>query len=700
MINWREIPFIRLFIPFVTGILCAWWGLTLHSFAVYGLISGGLGIIALTFFRLSYRYRWAFAVPAALFLFSLGFLRAFQMEDLSKQPLISGEGIYSGVMVSEPQASNRWQKGFVRLTAKRDSSGSWQLLNTKAMIYWETPDSSTKFSYGDKLLLNADFRLVEGPKNPGAFDFRSWLRSQYVYYQAFLKEGEMVHEGKGSPSLMSIALRCRNILLKRLEDCIPAERARGVVAALVLGSRKSLDPQIKEAYANTGAIHVLAVSGLHVGLIYLVLQFLLKFLMGEGRRGRRIQAVFLLAGIWAFAFLTGGAPSVLRASTMFSFVIVGKALNRTASIYNTLGASACFLLWLQPYLLLQLGFQLSYLAVIGIVFFQHRIYQLWIPQNKILDGLWKLTTVSLAAQLTTTPISIFYFHQFPTYFWLSGLIVVPAASLILSATLLLLLFSYCFLPGARWLGAALSYGLDGMNFLITQIEELPGSLIRNLWLDSYSLWGIYFVLFLIMLALQRKKARLLMVALFFLLVLSIHRMYRKWQQAGQQEVVLYAMGEHFLMDVISGSRAYAFQSGGISVQQVAYAAENYRLSRGIKEVTYLPDTIEAFSAPGIFYKSGCLVTDDKLGMILRAKSLSAACFPDTLDWIIIANDPKLEMEKVISKLPNHQIIISENNSRKQQENWKTQLKAINADSYLVREKGAWRFDPKTIPKEH
>jgi competence protein ComEC len=192
-----------------------------------------------------------------------------------------------------------------------------------------------------------------------------------------------------------------------------------------------------------------------------------------------LRALILLTGLWMYALVTGLSPSVLRAATMFSFIIAGQALNRQAYIYNSIAASAFLLLLVQPAILFEVGFQLSYMAVIFIVFLHPYLYRLLSFRYKILNSAWSLTCVSLAAQAGTVPLSLFYFHQFPSYFILSNFVVIPAATVIIYGAALLFIASP--IPVLLEIfGLLLNKFLQMVNFMIFFIEKMPGSLIANI----------------------------------------------------------------------------------------------------------------------------------------------------------------------------------------------------------------------------
>ncbi|NJO90405.1 MAG: ComEC/Rec2 family competence protein, partial [Chloroflexia bacterium] len=214
-----------------------------------------------------------------------------------------------------------------------------------------------------------------------------------------------------------------------------------ILAALTLGVKDYLSDEIVEAYSDSGAMHVLAVSGLHVGILMAMLNMIFSFFW-KRKKLLVLKSIIILVFLWLFALITGLAPSVTRSALMFSFFILSKNSGKRPSSYNSLAAAAFIILLFNPNALFHVGFQLSFLAVISILLFQQKLYRTIDIKNKYLDYFWQLTTVSLAAQIGTTPISIFYFHQFPIYALLTNIIVIPAAAIILNAVILLLIANF------------------------------------------------------------------------------------------------------------------------------------------------------------------------------------------------------------------------------------------------------------------
>ena len=317
--------------------------------------------------------------------------------------------------------------------------------------------------------------------------------------------------------------KMKDILLKtgmQLEE-------RAVVNALLLGDKRELDPELRQGYANTGAMHILAVSGMHVGIIYLFLEFLLSFLK-KWRHGIRIQSVILLLMIWLYALITGLSPSVFRAAIMISFIIVARATHRYTQMFNTLALSMLFILLFNPALLYGVGFQLSYLAVLGIMVLYKPIKRVIPVTNWAGDKLWSLAAVSLAAQTGTFPLVLHVFQQFPNYFLLTNLLIAPLASLIMYTGIGVLAGS--FVP---WIFEGVSWLLNLLVWILNQvihfIDQLPGTTTPGN-LSTWEMWGIYAMMIMVIMGLTWRSKKWLLASLVLLLLISTAWTWSKWER--------------------------------------------------------------------------------------------------------------------------------------------------------------------------
>lgn len=380
------------------------------------------------------------------------------------------------------------------------TSGGWIPVCGKVMLYWPATAHADMLRHGDQLLVAGEPELVPGPRNPEEFDYRTFLARRNIFHQDFLQSGKwVVAEASVDRSPKYYATEARRWILQVIGRLVEGEREKAIVAAFVIGVTEGIDDDLRQAYAAGGAMHALAVSGMHVSILYGVLLFVLKPLE-RGKGGSWTVAAISLVVLWMFGFVTGLSPSVLRAVTMFSFVAVAKPLKRISGIYNTLAASAFVLLLFDPWLLLSAGFQLSYLAVLGIVLFYRPIYHLWEAPWAWADWVWQITCVSIAAQIATLPVTLYYFHQFPVYFLLANVFVIPASTLILLGGLLMLLVSP--LP---LVAGGVARVLEWMIWLLNEglffVGHLPGSVIYPIHtslLQAICLGGIAIAVYFLM----------------------------------------------------------------------------------------------------------------------------------------------------------------------------------------------------------
>jgi competence protein ComEC len=305
--------------------------------------------------------------------------------------------------------------------------------------------------YGEVWLIRGHPDPSKPPLNPGEFDYRQYLAYRQVYHQQYIHPDQYAVVDTVPPNvLVALSMQLAEKLDGVFREYIKAKREYAIASALVLGIKDDVDSDTKQAYSSTGTSHIMAVSGLQVGLLYLALTWLLQKLFGRVPGFRLWSALLGLTVIWGYAFVTGLSASVLRATVMFTFLIIGRAWGRQSSIFNTLAVAAFFLLLWSPFLVADVGFQLSFLAVLSIVYIQPRIARwlevkeyfyarqrhwqskagqwIWRAIGWFLDKVWQAVALSLAAQVATFALGLYYFHQFPFSFLFSNLVAVPISS--------------------------------------------------------------------------------------------------------------------------------------------------------------------------------------------------------------------------------------------------------------------------------
>ena len=297
------------------------------------------------------------------------------------------------------------------------------------------------FHTGDLVFLKNKFQDIKSSLNPHQFNYKNYLAKQGIYQQVYATKQELLLLDQTSTSFLGFIAALRLKIQQSLQQYDFSEDELAVMNALLLGQRQEISKELSDNYSKAGAIHILAVSGLHVGIILLILSFVLKPLE-RVNKGKLIKLVLVILFLWFFAVLAGMSASVTRAVTMFSAIALGQFFNKRNAVEHSLIFSMFIILLWKPLFLFDVGFQLSYTAVFGIIWIQPVLYQLWKPTFFIVDKGWQLITVSVAAQLGVLSISLFYFHQFPGLFFISNLIIIPFLGVILGLGLVVLVLSY------------------------------------------------------------------------------------------------------------------------------------------------------------------------------------------------------------------------------------------------------------------
>jgi len=422
----------------------------------------------------------------------------------------------------------------------------------RAIIYFKKDSLSKKLEVGDRCMASMVLEHIKGPSNPGAFDYAQYISRSDIYFSAYLPTQKWrIQQKEEGFNILRVLNSFKKEIEKSMTEVGVTKEAHSVISALTLGDKQELNPELKMAYSKAGVLHILAVSGLHVGIFYLVINFLLGFL-DKFKKGKYIKALGVILFLWGYAMLTGMSPSVIRAATMFSFVIVGSALSKHTNIYNTLCVSAFFLLLFQPNLLFNVGFLLSYTAVFGIVYLYPLIYNLWKVPNWALDKVWVLASVSLAAQIATFPLSLHFFHQFPNYFLLANLVVVPLATGIIYLALVL----FAILPFeilSKPMAVVVSYLVEMLNSFVGWIEGLPFSVTDGIDIGKGEVVVIYLLIMLFISYLQTRKYAYLFAAFTGIVILASNQVIEKRVQEAQRTLIVYHVPKHSAFDVIKGT---------------------------------------------------------------------------------------------------------------------------------------------------
>jgi competence protein ComEC len=612
-----------------------------------------LGIVVFSATQVFKKRIHLFYFPAwvgfSLFCFFIGLgigSNAFYQQDYN--PLKMKQGGYGYYLVqvrAQPKIKPR-SVGFKAKILGLQKDTSFIPQQAHAMLYLEKSSAAKSLNYGDRLWVNTKISALQAPVNPGEFNYKGYLNLKGINWQGYAKSENWQLTGTDTKgSLVKWAHNIQKYLSQVIDQWQFKAAEKAVAKALLLGYKDEIDKDLLGAYSSAGAMHVLAVSGLHVGIIYLMLSRALNFLKDRNWQ-KFTKLIVLMACLWVYALVTGLSASVVRAATMFSFVAVGQILNRNTSIYNTIIVSAFFLLLIKPTYLFEVGFQLSYAAVFGIVWLQPKLEKsINPPPTKILRGLWAIITVSVAAQLATFPLGLYYFHQFPVLFLLSNVLVIPLVTAILYYGVALLLISatgwISFLAlehssPAEWLYGLLQQLYNGstelstlnIEFVFTTLVSPLDALLKllNISVDFVEQQGY--------LISEITLTRLDLSLIYLIIILACH-----WLLRGKLRRLQTAMA---LAIFFLGLQYY----------------ENYQLQKGFKITGYIADQGEAWGIynghRGTFVAPKALL-ENKPALTFRVKHHWWQLNLDSLSKITMAS-LRAEQEQLAAVLEGGKLI--------------------------------------------
>ncbi|HSM64403.1 MAG TPA: ComEC/Rec2 family competence protein, partial [Gillisia sp.] len=535
-----------------------------------------------------------------------------------------------------------------------------------------------RLKIGQRLAIKGNLEDIKGNLNPYQFDYSRYMKTLGVYKQLNLSSDQFEILPDSEISLFYYAGKLRAKIISKLknQDFSPDELA--VIQALLLGQRQELSSEIQQNYAAAGVIHILAVSGLHVGIILFMLHWLLQFL-DNIKYGKTLKTIILLISLWGFALIAGLSPSVVRAVSMFSFVAIGMQLNKRTSILNTLFASLLILLLINPFYIYQVGFQLSYSAVFAIVVFQPYILRLADPKNKILAYFWKIASVTLAAQIGVLPLSLFYFHQFPGLFLVSNILILPFIGLILAIGISLILL---ILLGINPMGLSKVYGwmISCLNNFVAFIATKDAFVIKDI---SFSLYlCISFGILLISLSFLLKKPgfKNLAFVLSSLLLIQLGLIYEKYQRSEAEFVIFHRTRNTDIGLYQMGSFSYYSSN----LEKKPTFITDYEIGKNI-------DSINASALKNVYtFAEKEILVIDSLG-IYKVPEFNPKL-------VLLTNSPKINLERILRDLHPEQIIADGSNYKNLIERWRKTALNKKIPFHATAEKGAFILKSKNSPE--
>lgn len=687
MIRWIPYTFVRTVLFFIGGILLAFAAPAVIPEHIFPVLIGGLTVVYFLFVFLArkkyhaYNPGWV-GLPLV---FLLGYVHLVsQTESRDADHLLNISGAvthYQAVVTRFPEEKVRSWK--IEASVEQVRTDAWHPAKGRVVLYLSRQDFPEPFVYGDILLIRGAPVIPDAPANPGEFNYREFLALRNIYHQHFVRRGDVQKTDHNPPYFfLDLAFRGRAWAEATLKTYVNGVREQGIASALVLGVTDGLDQDLLQAYASTGAMHVLAVSGLHVSIIYFILLWLLAPL-NKRREGRWVVALVALAVLWLYAFVTGLTPSVLRAVTMCSFLALAKPWARSTNIYNTLAVSAFCLLLFDPFLIRSVGFQLSYLAVLGIVYLYPKIVLQWEPRHRLMTEIWKISAVAIAAQVATFPLGLLYFHQFPNYFLLSNLVVVPLSFVVLILGLALLAVSFISVL-AMLAGICLEFVISLLNAIVFGLEGMPFSMVENIYITPWQCVLLVFFIIAIAGLAEYRKFGYLVMACACLCLISLFQWHHFLNEVNVRKITVYRIPGHSAIDLMDRGRSFFLSDSTLEKdpQKLRYHVWPNRLLGGIRQV----NTGAPFAKD---IRGGRLITLNGNIIVQIHDASFALSGLSEVDWLVIGNDAVHSIKDIVSGVKVRKVVLDSSNSFLFASRFLREAKLYNLEVHSVLHQGAF-----------
>jgi competence protein ComEC len=684
---WKKAPFIRFLLPLIAGIVLQ-WHLQIQP-GVLWIVLCVSSITAVSFFFIPFFKRFKLSalsgIAVTILFIALGGLLSWYKNIQHNQHWFgknyNNENTLVVTLLENPVEKTKSYKAnaSVDYILRNDSC-----IKTKGtvILYFKKDSALLHLAYGSQLVITKPLQEIKNSGNPGGFDYKRYSLFQGITHQAYLKENEFAILSTTHKTFFQLLInKSRSKVLSILRNNIKGEKELGLAEALLIGYKDDLDKTLVQSYSNTGVVHVIAISGLHLGLIYWLLTWFFKPLQ-KRKTFKWIRPVLILAGLWAFSLLAGAQPSVLRSAFMFTCIVLGDSFARKSSIYNTLALSALLLLCINPYWLWDVGFQLSYVAVLSIVIFMQPIYHWFYIKNKTLDFIWKLNAVTIAAQILTVPIGIYHFHQFPNYFLLTNFLAVPLSSLIVLGEILLCAVS--FIPIiALFIGKILHWLIWIMNSYIERIEMLPFSLWDGLQISILQAILLLGVAAGIGFWLMEKNKPGLKYALAALFGFAVLRTVSFIQANNQQQLIVYNVPQKQAMDFIDG-RKYLF------VGDSDLLTDDFIRNFHIKSSRVLHRVEPAVGFENFWQRENLVIYNSKkILTINETKYFSPLENKIPVDLLLVSGNPKLYFTQLTKTFSVKQVVFDGSCPAWKINYWKKDCDSLHIPYHNVSEKGAF-----------
>lgn len=657
---WDAAPFFRLLLPLVAGIaLYPLWKGSL-TVTLFTAVFAYLLFLATGIFKTQNAIRRTSTfVSLHIFFIFLAFALCYLNDVRNNRQwfgaTVNTADFYKVRVMESPKESDRTWKLQVEVL-ESILPGKAQTARGEAFVYVYKGKKTPLLSKGDTLIVSNKWQPVKNAGNPFEFDYAGYCARNNIHYQEFIGAKDIIERRTGNAVDKSYTESAHEWCMQTLEHYVKDRQTLGLIQSMLIGDEINLDNDTRQAFTETGIVHVIAISGGNIAILFVVVMVMLRWL--KHKKYLWLKYAFALPLVWFYVLMAGAAPSAVRAAVMFTILAVGFVIQRRKdnNSLNQLFATAFILLVAQPMWLYAIGFQLSFIAVLSLILFYRRIYRIWVPGNKIFRALWSTAAASIAAEILVAPIVVYYFHTFPAMFIISNVV----AYVLMSAVLILgmVIIAISFIPALASLIATVTTWMVGVFFkVISFLQTLEPEVLHTLRLDLAGLRLVYVVIVFAAVYFLYRKRYALIASIAALVLLLISLTILRLEDRSQKRLVVYNVGKLHHIELISGKSFTVLSSSGDTTDKIDYAVR-----------------------PGHIGWQVLQENKEALQPVLEVNSQTAAILKDTadlhrnigdVDYAILAYRVRTKDLRIIDSLLHPKtIVLSSSMPGKQLSNWK------------------------------
>ncbi len=660
---WKTIPSLRIVIGLILGILLEYYFNTPLLYIYFTIVVCFVILLLHLLVPLKFRFKINSinGIAINILCVSLGAMLVFYNNIEHQKQWIGNtyqEGNKIQITLQEPLVlKNNFYKAIASIDAI-EIDHKWTKAIGGILVYIRKDSTSIEYGYGSTIITNATLNTISNAGNPGGFNYTRYCFFQGITHQVFINQNQYIYTGNRIPSKLYYCLfKIRDHVLNSLKLYLPDKGAYSIGEALLIGYRNDLDTELVQAYSNTGVVHIIAISGMHLGMLYGTL-ILFFNLIPRKKWVVIVKPIVILTILWGFTLIAGAVPSILRSAFMFTFILFSEIFNKKSKIYNTLSLSALCMIVYNPFCIWDVGFQLSYAAVLSIIMFSKNVSGWFVFKNKILHYIWNMNAVTISAQVWTFPLIIYYFHQFPRLVLISNLVVVPLSCIILYGEIFLLFIGSLATSAGILFGKLIQLSINGMNLFIIKMSALKLGTWEGIKVTPLQTIFLFcFITFLSIWLLYKSKKHLFIAIVFLLVTVSIRFIdYLVINQ--QHQLIVYNIPKYSTIEVSEGNYTNCYSDTGIDKNSFLY---NFHIKPA--HINNRTEHLTNFAIPNYLELNNTRIVILNRHIKANINSTNIAA-----DMVILSHNPGIPLQQIVNLFNCNKIVIDGSNSM-----WKTQI---------------------------